>query len=420
MNVLHIAMTDTGGAGNAAYNIHKLMCQDGINSKMLVFRKTKKDDNVIEFNFSYLSLLRKGFRKLKYEITKKQHKKINAKYNFYNLEEKNNYIPTKYILKHLPFKPDVIVFHSITHFINTKNIYELYKAMGAKMYWQLMDMSPLTGGCHFAWDCKGYHFDCSDCPALSTKKLKKRAFENYKYKNEYLSQTPISIIYSSSTMDKESQASSLFKDKEKFGIFLSVDEERYKPKEMETARKEFDLAVDAKIIFYGAQHISIERKGFKYFLAALDELKKNLTEEEQSKVIILLAGYMDKNYKLPFEVKYVGYIDTDSLISAYQASNLYFCSSIEDSGPVMINEVIMCGTPVVSFNMGVAPDLIKSGKTGYLAALKDTVDIANGLKQVLFMSDIEHNKMSENCRNLALTNFKSSKYSERFLEILNK
>ena len=56
--------------------------------------------------------------------------------------------------------------------------------------------------------------------------------------------------------------------------------------------------------------------------------------------------------------------------------------SIEDSGPMMINESIMCGTPVVCFDMGVARDLVHTGRTGYRAALRDSSDLAFGIREV--------------------------------------
>ncbi len=29
----------------------------------------------------------------------------------------------------------------------------------------MMDMAPMTGGCHYAWDCEKYKMKCGGCPA---------------------------------------------------------------------------------------------------------------------------------------------------------------------------------------------------------------------------------------------------------------
>ena len=62
----------------------------------------------------------------------------------------------------------------------------------------------------------------------------------------------------------------------------------------------------------------------------------------------------------------------------------------------------MCGTPVVSFEMGVAFDLVITGKTGYRAKLKDTNDLAKGIMNILTLDNTNYSKMADNCRKLAL------------------
>jgi glycosyltransferase involved in cell wall biosynthesis len=50
---------------------------------------------------------------------------------------------------------------------------------------------------------------------------------------------------------------------------------------------------------------------------------------------------------------------------------------------MMIPESMLCGTPVVAFDSGGAPDLIRSLETGYLAKYKDCADLANGILTLL-------------------------------------
>jgi glycosyltransferase involved in cell wall biosynthesis len=60
---------------------------------------------------------------------------------------------------------------------------------------------------------------------------------------------------------------------------------------------------------------------------------------------------------------------------------------------MMIPEAMLCGTPVVAFDTGGAPDLVVSGGTGFLARLGDAAHLAHGLLQVLRSPD--YTKMSE-------------------------
>ena len=50
---------------------------------------------------------------------------------------------------------------------------------------------------------------------------------------------------------------------------------------------------------------------------------------------------------------------------------------------MMIPEAQLCGTPVVAFEMGGAPDLIRNGINGQLAPLRDTAALAQAMATLL-------------------------------------
>ena len=59
-------------------------------------------------------------------------------------------------------------------------------------------------------------------------------------------------------------------------------------------------------------------------------------------------------------------------------SDVFLSPSIQDAGPMMLNQALMCGTPAVAFNIGVAYDIIND-KTGYLAKYRDSEDFCKGI-----------------------------------------
>jgi len=134
--------------------------------------------------------------------------------------------------------------------------------------------------------------------------------------------------------------------------------------------------------------------------------------------IITIEKKNDENLKLPFKEYYFDILkEGEELALAYQAADVFVCSSVEDSGPMMVNESIMCGTPVVSFDIGVALDLVFTGKTGYRAKLKDSLDLSLGIKFILELTEKKAQEIRNNCRNLALRKYSTKIQRDEFIEL---
>jgi glycosyltransferase involved in cell wall biosynthesis len=205
-------------------------------------------------------------------------------------------------------------------------------------------------------------------------------------------------------MDQVRKAT-VFSGKRLEKIMLAVDAEPFRPIERNAARRRLKLPPDRKIVFCGAQFPRLKKKGMAYLLEALNILAGQ-GYLEKNRVAIAVAGNpaeIKSLFEDSFPYESLGYLSgEENLAAAYQAADLFVCPSIEDSGPMMINEAIQCGTPVVSFDMGVAPDLVITGQTGYCAELKNSSDLAEGIKSVLDLSPEESRKMSETCRRLGM------------------
>jgi glycosyltransferase involved in cell wall biosynthesis len=63
-------------------------------------------------------------------------------------------------------------------------------------------------------------------------------------------------------------------------------------------------------------------------------------------------------------------------------------------------ESIACGTPVVGFNIGGIPDMIRHGENGFLATLGDSIDLAQKVNQILNNDELSSH-MSTNARRIA-------------------
>jgi len=400
MNILLIHTYDYGGASKAVYRLHQNLKARGHNTELLVKHKTIADEDVVQLPGP--SLLRRAIEIAERRVRVPQ---TDPNFYFFNAREQRSYIPTNRLLEQVSFAPDIIIANWISTFVNTRNLYELGNATKAPLLWYLMDMAPLTGGCHYAWDCDGYRNTCGRCPALYSTEARDISYRNFRQKLHYIRQTDLTVVTGTEWLTKQAKQSSLFAGKKIAKIMLGIDSDVFKPFDRKIVRAMLNLPLDSRIIFFGTAIVGEERKGVKYLLEALRFLSNSLPSTLRAKTLLTTAGRDDGSIiiDVPFAHKSLGILNDDRLLAlAYQSADVFVCPSIEDSGPMMINEAIMCGTPVVSFEMGVAPDLVHTGQTGYRAKLKDSQDLARGIAEILTLSEDAYNKMSYNCRELGL------------------
>ncbi len=406
MNILNISTFDSNGAGIAAFRTHNNFQNHGHNSKFLVFySKNRNNDDIITVHNKLTWFIYRFKRKIRNNFFISN--KIKTNYNYYflqnNANNKSNFV--KILLKKIPFTPEIIILYWVNQFINSKDILKLNSLIKVPIIWYFLDMTPMTGGCHYAWDCNGYKNSCGNCPGLFSTNERDLSYLNLKCNHKYLKQTNITVVAPTEWLYKQAKSSSIFKDKNIHKIMLAIDSEIFKPVNKIITRKRMDLPLESKIIFFGSNFLE-ERKGMLYLLNALKYLKKILLNSKLNySIFLLIAGNNNEDLfnELPFNYRYVGKLKNNiELTSAYQAADVFANPSIEDSGPMMINESIMCGTPVVSFDMGVAPDLVHNNITGYRAKLKNSEDFAKGLFKLLNLNNDEYNKMSKKCRELGI------------------
>ena len=426
MNILlFYAESPYYGAGNIALDLFTELNKKNNTVKLVVNKYDRKYPSGIISMETYFSYCKKKIiNKIKTSL--KLNKKITTdpRYYLFDLYEEKEYYKTNKILKKAGIKPDVIIVLFAKGFINSKNFYELYKKTNAPIYWLMYDMAPLTGGCHYAWECKGYQQTCGSCPGLFSSDPFDITFKNLMYRKNYHNKTNLHIVTASEWQYRQTKQSTLFKSGTIHKILLSFNENIFRPVDKELLRKKMGIPQGKKIIFFGANYCDEERKGIKYLLDSLKILNQLISTNKnlENAILLLIAGSGFEKLKdlLPFEYHNLGKLDnTHGIASAYQAADIFACPSIEDSGPSMINQSIMCGTPVVSFEMGVALDLVLNGNTGYRAKLKDTQDLANGMYSILNMPDAEYEVMANNCRKLALKLYEPSVNINNWLNIMN-
>ena len=434
MKVVHFTNNLSDGAGKAAYRLHKALLEKGVESLMLVYRGDCSDDTVIEITGgmaakqivkSYKDILYRSIFDIPFYLQKAAWKLNHYRWKPSTLFNFNiPFVSIKKLHKYL-HGVEIICLHSIQGVLSSSLIRDIYRVWKVPIVWTPMDIEPLTGGCHFNNECRRFTESCGNCPQLGNERegdISRRILDN---KKKDLKNIPITFVAGSSWVLEHIRSSSLFGSKQIKNIFLSVGQEFLKKGDKEIARETLQLPKKIKLILFGAFNLNDRRKGGQYLLMALKKLHEKLADHDRAlcdSVNLLTIGKQNgfKTNDLPFNTIHLGEIRDDRLLSLiYQASDVLASPSIDDCGPMMVNEAYMCAIPIVAFNVGVAPDLVKSNSEGYLVKNFSVDDFSSGLFQCLFggidCSQDTEQKLREECR----PSTQATQYISLFDELLN-
>lgn len=412
--ILHLTKEVQDGAGEYTMNIHQNMLRNGYSSYMAILQEAAilyPNGERIDISSTRNCLLDKAYRWL-YSKIAKHCAPMATKYAAHNMYERFMCYSPKDLADALPINPDVIFVHWVSGYANARYVYELQQLTGARVIHWVLDDALLSGACHYPWNCEQYQTGCKHCPMTESKYMQWHIRRNFLYKKRYMMQ-PKEVIVPTEMDRIRVEKSLLWHDAKIYKMLEFADENRYVPaQDIKMLRELFQIPDGKRVVFFGCTYLNDERKG----MPVLAEAIKKIDRED---VVFLAAGRFELPIKKENIIK-LGYLDTDTLIKVYQVADCFVCSSLEDSGPQMINQAMMCGTPVVAFEMGVALDLVKTGKTGYLAMWNNADDLAHGINYMMDISEKELNAMKKTCRTLSLKTHSSDALSALFNTILNQ
>lgn len=397
---------------------------EGNDVKLIVGVRDRYSDNDIVSIDNYLidlkNQLQGKWEKLLKKVGILRNNKVitNPDYHVLDYDQTSTIHSTNKFLKKAGFIPDAVIVLFMPKFLSFKNLYEINQITKAPIYIYPMDMAPMTGGCHYAWDCESYVNKCGNCPAMYSDDENDQSRKNWEFKKKYIDKANIKVIYGTRYLYRQLKKSSIFKEKEMHYIPLSIDEELFKPGSMRDARKYHNLPNGTYIVLCGANNINHKRKGINELLEALKIIK---AMNPSLKIHLAIVGRSTSDFttSLPYDYSMLGRLSFEELVRAYQAADVFVSPSTQDSGPMMVSQAMMCGTPVVAYEMGVAVDLVITGKTGYRAKLQDSNDLAKGIMTILSLDRAGYEAISENCRDLCVKTRSKEKYRERWNIILN-
>ncbi len=428
-NVLILSSEDAvGGAYEMMYRIASALNADGKKVCLAVRKKHRTDSFIKAITFPSKKKLFKRIINRIESIFGLQYRDVaidaSSIYVFcYDEDERVNYASADVVLKQIPFVPDVIIVGLTRAFLTTKEIGRLYDVTNAKIIYVMLDVFCFTAGCHVLNNCTRFIDGCIDCPAVHTHKTRKIIRNNFQIKQAAYKRIKPSFLVGEGLTKYIAERSPFFDISTHFCAYSFAPSKIFNTDNRNIARQVFNLPINKKIILVACDNLRDDRKGGKYVVEALKLLKDKVSVDELAVLFVGNNPDADMINDIPYESIYVKYIRDERLLSLmYQASTLYVLSSVEDMGPMMLAESLCCGTPVVGFKTGyLLSDIVfKDGVAGYKVDVADAEGLANKIYDVLSMSEIEYNYMSDCAASLGRECFSDVAFVRDFNKYLSR
>ena len=291
--------------------------------------------------------------------------------------------PVGTILNHFP--SDLLHFHWIGSGFIPHNVLGQVKK---PVLWTLHDEWAFTGGCHYAYDCKGFTQMCGTCPQLGSKREADLSRFIWHQKHHHWRTLNLTVVTPSHWLAKRAQASALFADKRIEVIPNGIDIQQYRPIDRQVARHLLNLPADKRLILFAAlSSTSDVRKGFHLLQPALNQLAAE--HSDKTELVVVGASEHANSPQMGLRTHYLGtFHDEISLALAYSAADVFVAPSLQENLPNTIMEALACGIPCVAFNIGGILDLIEHQQNGYLAEPYVPEDLAQGISWSLLMMSV--------------------------------
>ncbi len=399
MKVLHVlANENSGGASKACFRLHQALLANGIDSSILMLNKPPIGlKNAYHYYPYFETKSQKFFSRVKYKFEKllktghsyfvQKHRSIQArilKQKEKGLEVFTFPISNWDITTH-PIYNEANIIH--LHWVSSGFIdYKTYFRNNKKpILWTLHDMNPFTGGCHFSGTCDRYLIDCEQCPELTNTQYPNYSNFIFGYKEDALRNlNNLTIICPSQWLKNCSEKSSLFKKFKHSVIPYPVDEKVFNIHNSESLSVELEPSVKKRLLF-SAYNLSNRRKGLNLLI---DALKKYESLSDQIELVIVGKSNPELNLE-GYTVHNLGFIENDKKLSGiYRMCDVYIMPTIADNLPNTVIESLMCGTPVIGFNVGGMCDMVKNNKNGFLIDDFSSLSLYNTIKHFLNQSEL--------------------------------
>jgi len=416
MRILHISETDyEGGAGKAAYALHRGLCEKGVESFFLGECVQSNDPTV--FSLSGLTgfpakVLRRMRTELDQSPLRKYPRRTDAAWSV-------GWLPRRIPRLIEKLRPDVIHLHWISEMLPIQTIGRL----PGPIVWTHHDWGAFTGGCRCPVDCKEFITGCGNCPVLKSKRLDDLSRRTCLKKQKQWQGANIRSIAVGSGIAQDVRDSLVLGQFPCMVIPNGIDTSCFRPLDRQDARASLGLDPNVFVVLFGAFSLDTPLKGGQELVEALTLWKQRRPEVR----ICLITVGLGRTPVLPsgLEIKALGFLGSpQAMAEAYNAADVVVVPSRVESFGLMAAEAQACGIPVVAFERTGVDDIVEHCKTGYLVSRDEKKTIYDGLNWVFGLSQERWLSVSGKARKRVSFLFSRdvlvNQYKELYCEVMAK
>jgi glycosyltransferase involved in cell wall biosynthesis len=410
VKILHVSTGDSsGGAARAAARLHAGLLRLRHDSKMLVAQSTSDDPTV--FTIARAATPDKSFQRAvsRYRINRDfvPYQKIRPAGLDRFSDDRSEYAADW--ASGVPHA-DVLNLHWVAGFVDYAKVFSSF-GKRIPIVWTLHDMNVFTGGCHYDEGCGKFVESCGACPQLGSHDehdLSREVWRRKKKVFERLEKNDLHVVADSRWLAGEAFRSSLLRKFPIQTIHYGLDTTVFIPRDKCHVRGALGIPVDARVVMFGAELLSIRRKG----LGTLVEALKSAAADE--KLLLLSVGRRMPELGGTIPQMHFGHVNSDFFLSLlYSAADVFVIPSLQEAFGQTALEAMACGTPVVGSSVGGIPEIVQDNVTGYLVPPSSPVKLRETVLKLLHDPN-KRAEMSANCRRFVLEGFTLEAQARRY------
>jgi len=415
MRVLHLSTGDQEGAYGAAYRVHTALRRRGQDSTMLVVHHGRDDPTISSFILAkdLGSRVRRRIRRAVVARDFSRYRSTRPE-GLERFSDDRSPFAAEF-RKALP-ECDVVNLHWVADFLDYQAFFDNVPRR-MPVVWRLADMNAFTGGCHYDGGCARFVSSCGQCPQLGSSDpadLSRIIWERKRVAFESVDPTRLHIVATSRWLAEQAKRSSLLGRFPVSTIPNMIDTTDFAPRDRDFARQVLGLQADARVVLFVSQAATNKRKGLPLLAQAVE------TPPPIDNLVLLSVGSGKPVLSSRVHHVHLGHVSNERFLSLiYSAADLFVIPSLQEAFGQTVLEAMACGVPVVGFEVGGIPDMVRSGRTGVLVPVGDTGALRDAIAQLL-NAPAARERMAVECRRVAVEEYSFDVLADRYIALYQR